>query len=149
MPQSVLVVIFILLIVWLSVLSYFFYELFSHYNTLTKGATNKNLKDILDDVLKSIGKTKEDIARLSVSYDTMEKQSLSHINRIGLLRFNPFKDTGGDQSFILSLTDSMESGVIISGLYSRSGTRWYAKKIKNGKAIEHELSEEEQKVLKH
>jgi hypothetical protein len=67
---------------------------------------------------------------------------------VGLLRFNPFKDTGGDQSFILSLVDKTDTGVIISGLYSRSGLRWYAKKVKNGKGIVHELSEEEKKALK-
>jgi hypothetical protein len=78
----------------------------------------------------------------------MQKDGLLHIQKIGLLRFNPFKDTGGDQSFILSLSDANDTGVVISGLYSRSGTRWYTKKVINGKAVEHDLSEEEKKVLK-
>lgn len=99
-------------------------------------------------MLESAGKSKEDIAMLKDVCATIQKESQSHIQRIGLTRFNPFKDTGGDQSFILSLTDGSQSGVIISGLYSRSGTRWYAKKIKNGKGLEHELSDEEKKVLK-
>ena len=67
---------------------------------------------------------------------------------MGLLRFNPFKDTGGDQSFILSLVNGKDTGVIISGLYSRSGTRWYAKRVVDGKSVDHELSEEEKKALK-
>ncbi len=80
--------------------------------------------------------------------DRIEKEGSLHIQKIGLLRFNPFKDTGGDQSFIMALTDGNDSGVIISALYSRSGTRWYAKKVKMGKGVEHELSEEEKKALK-
>ena len=64
-----------------------------------------------------------------------------------MLRFNPFKDTGGDQSFIISLVDSYNTGVVISGLYSRSGTRWYAKQVIDGKGVEHELSTEENKAI--
>jgi hypothetical protein len=46
------------------------------------------------------------------------------------------------------MIDGNDAGVIISGLYSRSGTRWYAKRVANGKGVEHELSEEEKKALK-
>lgn len=81
-------------------------------------------------------------------YARIDKEGDFHIQKVGLLRFNPFKDTGGDQSFILSLVDKNDTGVIISGLYSRSGLRWYAKKVKNGKGLEHELSDDEKKALK-
>ena len=77
--------------------------------------------------------------------DTIQKEGLLHIQKVGLLRFNPFKDTGGDQSFILSLIDGNDTGVIISGLYSRSGTSWYAKKVVKGKGVDYDLSEEEKK----
>jgi len=71
-----------------------------------------------------------------------------YIQKIGLVRFNPFNDTGGDQSFILALIDAEESGVVISGLHTRNGTRWYAKKISNGHGVEHELSNDEVKAIK-
>lgn len=80
--------------------------------------------------------------------DRIEKDGNFHIQKVGLVRFNPFKDTGGDQSFILSLVDKNDTGVIISGLYSRSGLRWYAKKVDSGKGVEHELSDDEKKALK-
>lgn len=85
---------------------------------------------------------------LRILCDRIEKEGQFHIQKVGLLRFNPFKDTGGDQSFILSLVDNNDTGVIVSGLYSRSGLRWYAKKVVNGKGAEHELSEEEKKALR-
>jgi hypothetical protein len=44
--------------------------------------------------------------------------------------------------------DKNDTGVIISGLYSRSGLRWYAKKVQNGRGVEHELSDDEKKALK-
>jgi len=119
----------------------------SHYNALIKGTNARTLQAVLEGILKDVDVAKKDIANLSKQCDTIEKEGKLHIQKIGLLRFNPFKDTGGDQSFILALVDSVNTGVVISGLYSRSGTRWYAKKVKNGKGVEHTLSDDEQKAL--
>lgn len=136
------------LVIWLIILTILLWQLFSHYNKLTKGISTRTLKSILDHLLQEVQNAQKDIVILSSRCDKMEKDALVHIQKIGLLRFNPFKDTGGDQSFILALIDANDTGVVISGLYSRSGTRWYAKKIENGKGIEHDLSEEEKKAIK-
>jgi len=119
-----------------------------HYNKLTKGLTDQSFKSVLDNLMKDVNVAKKDIDYLKSYCDRIQKDELLHIQRVGLLRFNPFKDTGGDQSFILSLTDANDTGVVISGLYSRSGTRWYTKRVVNGKGVEHELSDEEKKVIK-
>ena len=121
--------------------------MFSHYARLTKGANNKNLKSILEDVLSKIDLHNKDIESIKKYCDNLERDGLLHVQKIGLHRFNPFKDTGGDQSFILSLLDSNNTGVIISGLYSRSGTRWYAKKVKEGQGLDHALSDDEKKAI--
>jgi hypothetical protein len=136
------------IIIWLCGLTYFFWKLFLHYNRLTKGSSSRSLQTILDEILKQTNTANKDIAVLQEQYATMEKQGQLHIQKIGLIRFNPFKDTGGDQSFILALLDGRETGIVISGLYSRAGTRWFAKKIVNGKGVEYELSEEEKKAIK-
>lgn len=147
-PLVIFAIVLGIFLIWITVLSIFLWRTVSHYNNLTKGSNNKNLRLILDSLLKQMATAKTDIENLKERYDRIEKDSTKHIQKIGLLRFNPFKDTGGDQSFILSLVDKNDTGVIISGLYSRSGTRWYAKRIKEGKALEHELSEEEKKAIK-
>ncbi len=133
---------------WLLILTIFFWRTLSHYNNLTKGVSEKSLKAVLEKLLKESELTKKDIDFLKNYCDRIEKDGLLHIQKVGLVRFNPFKDTGGDQSFVLSLVDGNNTGVIMSGLYSRSGTRWYAKKVVNGKGIEHELTDEEKKALK-
>ena len=76
----------------------------------------------------------------------LEKISHVSIQKVGFLRFNPFQDTGGDQSFILTLLDRDNNGVLISSLYARGGVRIYAKNIERGKA-KHPLSKEEKEVL--
>lgn len=135
-------------LIWLALLTYLIWRMVSHYNNLTKGVTEQTLSEILEHLLKQVEKVEQETHELKKKYVTIEKDGTGHVQKIGLLRFNPFKDTGGDQSFILSLVDGQNSGVVISSLYSRSGTRWYAKKINMGKGADHELSEEEKKALK-
>ena len=115
---------------------------------LTAGVNKKTLEAVLTTMVRDIHEAKKGIVQLSSRCDTIEKDQLFHIQKIGLLRFNPFKDTGGDQSFILALLDAKDTGVVITALYSRSGTRWYAKKVVHGKGSEHELSDDEKQALK-
>lgn len=135
-------------LVWIAVLTYFFFKLRSHYNTLVAGVNKKTLEAVLTNIVKDLHTAKKGIAQLSARCDTIEKEQLFHIQKIGLLRFNPFKDTGGDQSFILALLDAKDTGVVITALYSRSGTRWYAKRVVNGRGSEHDLSDDERQALK-
>ena len=148
MPLNLLAPILIGILIWLFLLTIVFWRIYLHYNKLTEGTTNTGLKPLLEELIFQNREYKKDIEKLGAWCDRIEKEGSFHIQRVGLLRFNPFKDTGGDQSFILSLVDKNDTGVIISGLYSRSGLRWYAKKIKNGKGEEHELSDEEKKALR-
>ena len=122
-------------------------KLQNHYSGLTRDATGKNLQQILEMILENQKQIKKDLATLSKRCDKIEEEQVFALNKIGLIRFNPFKDTGGDQSFIISLLNRENTGVVLSGLYSRLGTRWYAKKVKNGKAVEHDLSEDEKRAI--
>lgn len=148
MVESIILGLIGVIFLWLAFLSFLFWKMSSHYNKLLGASRGAGLKPLLDSVLKVSAENKKDIAMLRSYCDKIEQEGHFHIQKVGLLRFNPFKDTGGDQSFILSLVDANDTGVIISGLYSRSGLRWYAKKVRNGKGVEHELSAEEKKALK-
>lgn len=139
---------FLVVILWLCVLTYFLWKTLSHYSKLGQGLRDKNFKSIIENLLKDVEIAKKDIDNIKIYCGKIQREGLLHIQKIGLVRFNPFKDTGGDQSFTLSLVDGNDTGVIISGLYSRSGTRWYAKRVVRGKSVEHELSEEEKRALK-
>lgn len=115
---------------------------------LVKNGQKESLIGILDEVVKRDEHSKKVLDELNARYDKLEKDGQSHIQKIGLVRFNPFKETGGDQSFILALVDADNTGVVISSLHTRTGTRWYAKGIVRGKGVEYELSDEEQKALR-
>lgn len=137
----------VIVALWLTLLSLLVWKIYSRYNRITDGLKNPSAAVLLQRLVKEHDDAQREISSLGKRIHALEDSSLRHIQKIGLIRFNPFKDTGGDQSFILALTDAKDSGIVISGLYSRSGTRWYAKKINNGKGIDHELSDEERKAV--
>jgi hypothetical protein len=67
--------------------------------------------------------------------------------RVGLVKFSPFSDTGGDQSFVISLLDGGGNGILITSLHARGVTRLYAKKVTDGKT-DQSLSLEEKEALR-
>ena len=90
--------------------------------------------------------TKKGFADVDKRLDFLEEDGKVHVQKIGLVRFNPFRELGGDHSFSLAILDGINSGVIITGLHTRDRTRIYMKEIKKGKASL-ELSSEEKKAL--
>lgn len=147
MQFPIILAAFVILFIWLGIITFYLRRMIQNYSVFTQGVHKKTLEDVLTNIVNTQKINKKDIAFLASRCDNIESKSLLYIQKIGLLRFNPFKDTGGDQSFILSLIDSQNSGVVITALYSRSGTRWYAKRVVKGKGLEHELSEDEKKSL--
>jgi hypothetical protein len=133
--------------IWLIVLSFFLLKIHSSLKSIFKESKEQTVISVLSSLTKEGDAANKEIASLINRVASLEEKSLSNIHKIGLIRFNPFGDTGGEQSFILALLDAKDSGVVLSGLYSRSGMRWYIKKIKEGKGVEHELSIEEKKAV--
>ncbi len=78
---------------------------------------------------------------------TSKNDTSSGIQKVNLIRFNPFEDIGGDQSFILVLLDKDNSGLILTSLHHRSFSRIYAKPIKNGQGDNITLSKEEKSAI--
>ena len=87
-----------------------------------------------------------DVNTVSARTAMVERDLQTSLGRIGLVRFNPFEDTGGNQSFALALIDSRGDGFVVSSLHARAGTRVYAKAIAGGTS-EAALSTEESEAL--
>ncbi len=75
-----------------------------------------------------------EVERLGTRTTSLEAASLRAFSRTGLVRYNPFEETGGNQSFALALLDANGDGWVLSSLHARSGTRVYAKAIAGGRA---------------
>lgn len=133
---------------WFLILTFLFFRFYFYYTRLVKNGKKESLSQVIDDIINGQELTNKELLQLHKKYDKLEKDGKLHMQKVGLVRFNPFKDTGGDQSFVLALVDAENTGVIVSSLHTRTGTRWYAKGVVKGKGVEYELSKEEEKALK-
>lgn len=114
---------------------------------LTRGADDADLGAVLDAHLDKVFAVARELDELSARSAILEATGRRAIQRVGLVRFNPFEDTGGNQSFAMALTDAAGDGFILSSLHSRTGTRVYAKAITDGRS-DGALSDEEQAALR-
>lgn len=68
------------------------------------------------------------------------------VRHVGLVRFSPFHDTGGDQSFSVAILDGRGDGVVVSALHSRTESKLYAKPVNAGQS-RYALTEEEKQAI--
>lgn len=115
-------------------------------NRLTKGTKEKDLVKILEKILDDARINTEGIEELKKEISRVDKEAVSHIQKVGFIRFNPFSEVGGDHSFSVAILDEDDTGVVLTSIHTRDRTRVYAKVIRRGKS-QTELSSEEKKAL--
>jgi hypothetical protein len=115
--------------------------------SLTAGSDAQSLEAVLGSHIERVRQVVRDIDAVGARTATIERDIRGSFGRLGLVRFNPFEDTGGNQSFALALLDGRGDGFVVSSLHSRTGTRLYAKAIAAG-VSETALSDEESAALK-
>ena len=116
------------------------------YQRLVRGGSGGNLEELLDRQLDLAEQTSERVGDLERAHGELRQAMQRAVQRVGLVRFNPFSDTGGDQSFSIALLDGDGDGLVISSLFSRSETRVFAKPIQGGQS-KYNLTEEEQQAI--
>ena len=105
------------------------------------------IDEILDRQLKRVDGLSERVDALNRLHHELEGLSQRTIQKVGVIRYNPFSDTGGDQSFAIALLDALGNGVVLSSLHSRTDTRVFAKPVQSGRS-KYQLSDEEQDAIK-
>lgn len=148
LSDSLLWIVVFLLGVWVLGITFLLLRTLANYNRLTKGASEHTLSEALNRLLDKADLTDKELKRVLAELEKAQEDGRACIQKTGLVRFNPFSDTGGDQSFSLALLDADDNGIIVTSLYARTGVRWYVKTLHRGKGAEHELSKEESEALK-
>jgi hypothetical protein len=77
----------------------------------------------------------------------MEADARHMVQRVGIVRFNPFEETGGNQSFVVALLDGESNGILLTSLHARAGTRVYLRTVIGGRC-DVTLSAEETEALR-
>jgi hypothetical protein len=136
-------------VLWLGGVTFALFRMITHYNRLTMGASEYTLKEVLDKIISTTQGNKKHIIELTDAFAKLQDEERRHLQRIGVVHFNPFSDTGGSQSFSMALLDREDNGLIMTSLFARTGNRWYIKHVKKGKGIHVELSKEEETAIKN
>ena len=118
----------------------------ARFDRLFSNLDDDNAAQRLAEYLTTVRQTAAEVKRMKAQHDSMMSLMPSVIRHVGLVRFSPFHDTGGDQSFTLALLDGSRDGVVITGLHSRTDSRLYAKPIENGSSS-YALTAEEREAM--
>ena len=117
------------------------------YRELVRGTDGATLHDRLVGSAEQAVKASDRMGEIEAFHATIDARTRRSIQHIGLVRFNPFEDTGSDQSFAIALLDDARDGVVISSLHGRSNTRVFAKPVSGGESA-HTLSDEETQAIR-
>jgi len=106
-----------------------------------------SLDQVLDGQSQKIQTLGQRLDALNKLHHELEEITQRTIQKVGVVRYNPFADAGGDQSFAIALLDSLANGIVVSSLHSRTETRVFAKPVQSGRS-RYPLSDEEQEAIR-
>lgn len=146
MSTDLLFAIIIILTLWLGLVQIQFWLMQKRIRALFSGRKAADLEEIIAEQMKRLRKNEENFKELVKITEQLEKMASHSIQKVGLIRFNPFKNTGGDQSFSLALLDSFNNGLVITSLFNREENHIFAKPISQKKSS-YPLSAEEKEAI--
>ncbi len=131
---------------WVAFVEYRYQKLASSFRLLMTGRGGTNLEATLFDFVARMDRVEQLTHGMAQRVDAVEAQQPYHVQHIGVIRFNPFQDKGGDQSFVVAILDGHADGAVITSLSARTDTRIYAKPVIGGQST-HALTNEEKEAI--
>lgn len=111
-------------------------------NFMNKLGNGKNLEEDLEKFMYKVDRVEKQNAEITNFCKNLDEDISKCIQKIGIVRYSAFKDTGSDLSFAVALLDEKNNGVVFNGIYSREMSNIYAKPVENGNS-RYTLSNEE------
>lgn len=136
----------LVLLLWVFALQWRLARMRRSYQAAMRGAEGADLEGWLAEQRTEQAEFKERLRTLETYNRQLNETVKHHAGRVGVVRFNPFSNTGSNQSFAVAWLDAQENGVVISSLYTRDGVRLYAKPLTQG-ASTYTLSDEEVEAI--
>ena len=142
---AMMALIFMALIIFISI-NMKLAKLNKRYQKMMQGTTGANLEQMLLVHLDEVRQAMNQVDRLAEDCQRLDKTSRLCVQRIGVVRFSAFEDTGSDLSFAVALLDSFNNGVVLSSIFARNDSRTYAKPVIAGQSS-YFLTDEEKRAL--
>ena len=113
---------------------------------LKKLGNGTNIEEDLENYMYRVERVEKQNAEIVNYIKNLDEDLTKCIQKVGIVRYTAFKDTGSDLSFALALLDENNDGVVLNGIYSREMSNIYAKPVEKGKSS-YTISEEEQQAI--
>lgn len=139
-------IIIVILAVFAAIISFYFFQTHQKIDALLEKGKIKEFKDIFLSQKEKNAELQQSLQEAFLRIEQLEAISKKTIQKTAVLRFDPFKELGGKQSFVVAFLDAENNGVVISSIFVKDGNRVYSKVIKKGKS-DYVLSEEEVKAI--
>lgn len=117
-----------------------------YHDFMKKIGKGEDIAENLKLYIKQTEKVEKENKEIVEYCEDLNKELAKTIRKVGIVRYNAFKDTGSDLSFALALLNYNNDGVVLNGIYSREMSNIYAKPIKGGKST-YTISEQEQEAI--
>ena len=121
-------------------------RLLGQYQHLMMGTSGGNLESMLNEHIAQVRATADRVESVDQLARRLEKAAYFSLQHLGVVRYNPFSGTGGDQSFAIALVDGHGNGVVLSSLHARDLTRVYAKPLQKWEST-YSLTDEEKQAI--
>lgn len=121
-------------------------RLLGQYQHLMTGTSGGNLESVLNEHIAQVRATADRVESVDQLARRLEKAAYFSLQHLGVVRYNPFSGTGGDQSFAIALVDGHGNGVVLSSLHARDLTRVYAKPLQKWEST-YSLTDEEKQAI--
>ncbi len=131
---------------WVVALQIRLRRLSEQYSRLMTGANGIDLETLLNRHVDDVREALDTVSELETRARTMERTLQHTVQWIGIIRYNPFRNTGGAQSFALAVVDARGNGFALSSLHARENTRVYAKPLNQWES-EYTLTDEEKEAI--
>lgn len=149
--EILVLVLFVLLMIlagWLIFLELRYQRLAGAFRMLMSGRGGVDLETILLDYVARMDRIEQTSQMVEHHLRQIESKMPYLIQHVSVVRFNPFADKGGDQSFVIAILDDHTDGVVYSGLHSRTNVLVYAKPVVGGTSTYTLTSEEKEAIAR-
>lgn len=143
---------FYIAIIILLILLFIFYiiklsKIKKEYKSFMKKIGNgENIQETLEKYIDELKIIKKENNELKNYYNKLDNKVAKCTQKIGLVRYSAFKDTGSDLSFALALLNEENTGIVLNGIYSMEMSNIFSKPVEKGIST-YTLSEEEKQAI--
>lgn len=117
------------------------------YDSFMSGKEGKSLEESFQRKFENMDYINEKIKEIDTRLNGIEDNLLKTYQKVGIVKYDAFKEVGGTLSFVLTLLTKENDGFIMNNMHSnKEGCYIYIKEVKAGEVFV-TLSEEENQSL--